>query len=211
MNGFIYNYFDKFIQLLLYTNIVMFFKHITVKIAKSKGLNTKQDFIHYANIGIDIYQIFKWGILVLFWSLGTTNNFSKYIIYYLIYSNLFIYFYYHVWGSKYNQRTDRATLNRKLLNYLLAISFYLACYAYLYQFHFFEMIKWPDNLIDTTNAIYLSVANAFTLTYGGFAPLTQEARVIFMTELMNTFLFFTIIVSNSVPNHTGDKNNELQK
>jgi len=43
------------------------------------------------------------------------------------------------------------------------------------------------------------------LTYGGFSPLTQEARVIFMTELMNTFLFFTIIVSNSVPNHTGDK------
>jgi len=205
MNGFIYKYFDKLIEALLYTNIVMFFKHIAIKIAKSKGKNTPKEFIPYASFAIDVYQIFKWGILVLFWSLGTTNGFSKYVIYYLIYSNLFIYFYYHVWGSKHNQRTDRATLNRKLLNYLLAISFYLACYAYLYQFHFSEMIKWPDNLIDATNSIYLSVANAFTLTYGGFAPLTQEARAIFMTELMNTFLFFTIIVSNSVPNHTGDK------
>ena len=211
MNGFIYKYFDKLIQVLFYTNIVIFFKHIGVKIAKCKGKNTPKEFIPYANFAIDIYQIFKWGILVLFWSLGIANGFSKYMIYYLIYSNLFIYFYYHVWGSKHAQRTDRATLNRKLLNYLLAISFYLACYAYLYQFHFSEMIKWPDNLIDVTNAIYLSVANAFTLTYGGFSPLTQEARVIFMSELMNTFLFFTIIVSNSVPNHTGDKNNELQK
>jgi hypothetical protein len=65
------------------------------------------------------------------------------------------------------------------------------------------MITWPNNLVDSTNAIYLSIANAFTLTYGGFSPLTQEIRVVFMSQLINTFLFFTIIISNSIPNHAG--------
>ena len=212
MNGFIYPIFDKLIGVLYYTNIVELFKYIAKCIPKHQNKTDKEDFISYANIGIDIYQIFKWSMLIIFWFFEYKNQASKFIIYYLIYSNLFVYFYYHVWGSKYKQRTDRKTLNRKFLNYLSAIAFYLLCYAYLYQMHFSEIIKWPDNLIDSTNAIYLSIANAFTLTYGGFMPLTQEARVVFMSELINTFLFFTIIVSNSIPNHTeGIKEDELQK
>jgi len=68
------------------------------------------------------------------------------------------------------------------------------------------MIAWPDALVDTTNSIFLSIANAFTLTYGGFSPLTQEIRVVFLSELINTFLFFTVIITNSIPNHAGKEN-----
>ena len=71
------------------------------------------------------------------------------------------------------------------------------------------MISWPDSLVDSTNAIFLSVANTFTLTYGGFKPLTQDIRNVFMSELINTFLFFTVIITNSIPNHAGKENNEL--
>ncbi len=211
MNGFIYPIFDSLIKILYYTNLVELFKYIAKFMARCiyQEKITKELLIRYANIGIDIYQIFKWSILVIFWVIGYKTNITKIIIFYLLYSNLFIYFYYHVWGSKFRQRTDRATLNRKFLNYLLAILFYLACYAYLYQVHYSEEIKWPDNLVDYINATYLSVANAFTLTYGGFLPLTQNIRIVFMSELMNTFLFFTIIVSNSIPNHIKEKNNEL--
>ena len=211
MNGFLYPSFDIIIRFLYYTNIVELFKFVAKLIARCiyQDKITNEKLITYANIGIDIYQIFKWSILIIFWMFNYNTEISKIIIFYLIYSNLFVYFYYHVWGSKFKQRQDRATLNRKFLNYLLAIAFYLTCYAYLYQIHFQDMITWPDNIIDSTNAIYLSIANAFTLTYGGFTPLTQDVRVLFMSELINTFLFFTIIVSNSIPNHTKEENNEL--
>lgn len=209
MNGFLFPFFNALINVLYYTNLVELFKFsgkICARLSSEQPVS-KERIIQFNNIAIDIFQVFKWGILIFFWMASCDTITAKLIIAYLIYSNLFVYFYYHVWGGKYNQRIDRETLNRKFLNYLLAIAFYLCCYAYLYQFHYSQIIKWPENEIDFLNAIYLSVANAFTLTYPGFEPLTQQARTLFMTELINTFLFFTIIMANSVPNHVNTREN----
>lgn len=207
-NGFIYPFFDALVRVMYYCNLVEFFKFLAklctgVLHKHIGGELSSQDIIRSCNIAIDIYQVFKFGLLFLFWVCEASGVFPKLVIYYLLFSNLFTYFYYHVWGSKYGQRVDRDTLNRKFLNFLLAISYYLLCYAYLYEIHYSQMIAWPDDLIDSTNAIFLSVANAFTLTYGGFSPLTQEIRMVFMSELINTFLFFTVIITNSIPNHAG--------
>ncbi len=209
LNGFIYPLFDLVVKFLYYCNLVELFKFIAklytkLSFQRNDEIPNQKDIIKSCNIAIDIFQVLKWSVLSAFWICETNNTFSLIIIYYLLFSNLFTYFYYHVWGSKYQKRTDRDTLNRKFLSAMLAISYYIFCYGYLYQIHYSSMIQWPDNLVDFTNAIYLSVANAFTLTYGGFAPLTQEIRVIFMSELINTFLFFTVIITNSVPNHVGD-------
>ncbi len=203
-NGFIYPFFNSLIRVLYYLNLVEFFKFVAIL---SKGLCKKEalsqeEQITTCNIAIDIYQMFKWLTLISLWLFEVNNFFSFIFTCYLLISNLFTYFYYHVWGSNYSQMVDRDKLNRKFLNSLLAVSYYLACYAYLYQVHLSDQIEWPDNLVDSMNAIYLSVSNAFTLTYGGFSPLTQEIRVVFMSQLINTFLFFTIIISNSIPNHT---------
>lgn len=204
-NGFIYPLFDSIVRFAYYCNLVELFKFLAklcLGVCK-KGEVSTDDKVEACNIAIDIYQIFKWLILLLLWRLGIDHQAALLSTYYLLASNLFTYFYYHVWGSNYRQRVDRESFNRKFLNAMLAISYYLACYAYLYNIHFSAEISWPDNLIDSTNAIYLSVTNAFTLTYGGFSPLTQEIRVVFMSQLINTFLFFTIIISNSIPNHAG--------
>jgi hypothetical protein len=213
-NGFIYPFFDSLVRLMYYCNLVELFKFFaklyTGIMHKRNGDEaTIPDVIRSCNIAIDIYQVFKFSVLLLLWVCEVNSFFSKIVIYYLLFSNLFTYFYYHVWGSKFGQRIDRDTLNRKFLNSLLAISYYLLCYAYLYEVHYSQMIFWPDSLVDSTNAIFLSVANAFTLTYGGFKPLTQDIRVVFMSELINTFLFFTVIITNSIPNHAGKENNEL--
>ncbi|EGQ7995878.1 hypothetical protein D8T26_00390 [Vibrio vulnificus] len=202
-NGFIYPLFDAVVRFCYYCNLVELFKFLaklSLGILK-KGDVSVADTIKACNVAIDIYQIFKWFILLSLWYLGIDSKAALLVTYYLLASNLFTYFYYHVWGSRYTQRIDRETLNRKFLNAMLAISYYLACYAYLYHVHFSNEIKWPGDLVDSTNAIYLSIANAFTLTYGGFSPETQEIRVVFMSQLINTFLFFTIIISNSIPNH----------
>jgi hypothetical protein len=179
-----------------------FLAKLCAGVCKQEAL-TREELIQTCNIAIDIYQIFKWGVLLCLWYFKIDSHFALAVAYYLLASNLFTYFYYHVWGSRYRQRIDRETLNRKFLNAMLAITYYLACYAYLYNIHFNSEISWPNNVVDCTNSIYLSVANAFTLTYGGFSPLTQEIRVVFMSQLINTFLFFTIIISNSIPNHAG--------
>ena len=215
-NGFIYPLFDSLVRFLCYCNLVEFFKFsaklYTGVINKRKEKNlTTEEIVRACNIAIDVYQIFKWGVLLALWVCKKDSTFAKNLVYYLLFSNLFTYFYYHIWGSRYNQRVDKDTLNRKFLNSLLAISYYIFCYAYLYQIHYSGMISWPFlvvesvniPVIDFINAIYLSVANAFTLTYGGFSPLTQKIRVVFMSELINTFLFFTVIITNSIPNHIG--------
>ncbi len=204
-NGFIYPIFNLIVQTIKKLNLVEYFKKVSMycfEIYKKNTLSQDKK-IQVANVAIDLYQLFKFGVLFVFWVYAIDNNFSKWLIYYLIYSNLFTYFYYHVWGSSYTQKINKDKNNRRFLNSLLAIMYYILCFAYLYQFHYSEMITWADDKVDWINAIYLSVANAFTLTYGGFAPLTQQIRIIFMSELINTFLFFTIIISNSIPNNLG--------
>lgn len=218
MNGFIYPLFNSIINLLHYTNVVELFKFIAkfyAKLSVKNGEDVSIDTIRsYSTIAIDIYQLFKWGTLIFLWFAEYDNLTSKIIIYYLIYSNLFVYFYYHTWGSKYIQRNDRDALRKNFMNYLMAIAFYLFSYAYLYQYHYVDMICINTNLfldysiMDNLNAIYLSISTAFTLTYSGFQPLTQEVRIVFLTELINTFLFFTIIISNSVPSIFTDKENK---
>ena len=206
-NGFILPVFDLLVRVLFRLNIVEYFKYFAQFIVRvffkfRKEKETVASIVSASNIAIDIYQIFKYAVLAFLWINASSSVYSRWVIYYLIASNLFTYFYYHVWGSRYRQRNDRSTLNRKFLNFLLAIAFYLLCYAYLYQFHYSAMISWPDSTVDGLTSFYLSVANAFTLTYGGFMPLTQEIRLVFLSELFNTFLFFTVIISNSVPDHS---------
>lgn len=205
-NGFIYPIFNTLVQFLFYCNLTELFKYIARRyeglVYQRQGKElSKEAKIRSSNFAIDLFIVFKFSLLIFFWVHGIKSTFSMVIIYYLIFFNLFTYFYYHVWGSEFEQRTDRHTLNRKFLNSLIAIVFYILCYAYLYETHYASSIKWPENLVDSTNAIFLSIANAFTLTYGGFMPITQKIRVIFMSELINTFAFFTIIITNSIPNH----------
>lgn len=202
-NGFIYPVINKFISLLWYLNFVEYVK-MSFAWSYAKILRrtlTDDEIISIKNIAIDTFMILKWTAIILIIASGCTSDWVKLIVWYLIVSNLFTYFYYHVWGSGFALRGDIHSQRRRFVNFLLSMGFYLACYAYLYQFHYAADIGWPDNLIDTTNAIYLSIANAFTLTYGGFSPLNQTARIIFASELINTFFFFVIIIVNSVPSN----------
>lgn len=207
MNSFIFKIFKIIIDYVLYySNIVEYIKMFTRFTYNKLGCKniSNEELRRVSLFAIDIFILFKWALLIYFWSNHINTDISKYIIYYLIYSNLFTYFYYHSWGSKYSQNSNPEAMKKNFINYLLAIAYYLACYAYLYQIHFINMIKIESDyfdvqVLDYINAIYLSISTAFTLTYSGIQPLTQEIRIIFLSELINSFLFFTIIISNSVP------------
>lgn len=193
--------FNFLVRILYWLNVVEYAKLLSVHV-RSKFLSRDLNPIekrYAAGLGIDLYQVFKFFIIAYFIMCQFRSTWTEYVAYYLISSNAFTYFYYHAWGSHHSQGNELFDQRRRLLNFLLAIVFYILCYAYLYQMHFAGDIKWPNDQIDSINAIYLSVANSFTLTYGGFSPESQIARVLFMTQLINTFFFFTIMVSNSIP------------
>lgn len=200
-NEFIVTSFNLIVQALCSINVVEYVKSFTAWVY-ALVLNRElcsEEIRAAKGIGIDIFQVIKFSVIIAFIACGVQASLAKYITYYLIASNAFTYFYYHAWGSPYKRYNDLNSQRRRFVNFLLAILFYILCYAHLYQHHFANFIIWPNNQADAFNAVYLSVANAFTLTYGGFAPNTQGVRILFMTELINTFIFFSIILSNSIP------------
>lgn len=204
-NGFIYPLTCWLVSALKAVNAVEYLKQVfawTYRRYKRRGL-TEEEIIAAKNVAIDSFMALKWLIVAGAICFGCQSFMMLFVVWYLIASNLFTYFYYHVWGSGFALRVDLDSQRRRYVNFVLSLAFYIVCYAYLFQFQYSVEIQWPDRLVDTTNAIYLSIANAFTLTYGGFAPKSQTARILFASELINTFFFFTIIISNSIPSHHG--------
>lgn len=200
-NGFIYPITNMLVMLLRQLNFVEYVKKVfswVVSKYRRRALS-EDETISVKNFAIDCFMIAKWLFVILAIIFGFSAKWIELVIWYLIASNLFTYFYYHVWGSGFALRDDVDSQRRRYVNFLLSLGFYIVCYTYLYQFRYALEIGWPGDVVDTVNAVYLSVANAFTLTYGGFLPLSQTARVLFATELINTFFFFTIIIVNSVP------------
>lgn len=200
-NGFLYPTSNLLVGLLKSINLVEYAKDLSALIyrrCKRREL-VDEEIIAAKNIGIDIFQVLKWLLLIIFLLRPVESLVATFIVCYLILSNLFTYFYYHVWKSAFQQRTDLHSQRRRFISFLLSIFFFVVSYTYIYQYPLAQHIAWPDDTIDVVNALYLSVSNAFTLIYGDFKPLTQTARLVFISELINTFFFFTIIVVNSIP------------
>lgn len=201
-NGFILPIVSWLINILQRLSIVEYVKGGFAWLSKkrAKRVLTPEEVRAAKNLGIDVFILGKWLFIIGVTAIGCTGSWAKYLVFYLIATNLFTYFYYHVWQSNYSVSRDLSSQRRRFTNFILSLGFFLFCYAYLYQYHYFMDIEWPDGIVDTNNAIFLSIANAFTLTYGGYAPLTQGVRMLFASELICTFFFFVIIVVNSIPN-----------
>ena len=211
-NGFIFIFFDRLILILKYCNLVELFKFVsrilafTLRTDKTTAPSVEA-LRASSNIAIDVYQIFKWLVIIVLWHCGANGCLSLTFVIYLISANLFTYFHHQVWGTKYEQESSKEADNRRFLSTLLAIAYFLVAYAYLYQCHFSSIIKWANgpNAID---AFYISLSNAFTLPIKGFDPITRGARFLFASEVINTFLFFIIILSNAIPNHIQERKKE---
>lgn len=205
--GFIYPTLSFLIELINKFSLVEYLKNLipwTYNKISKKPVDQKKT-KSLKNIAIDSFIVLKWLLLGFFILTDNSSVVAKGIVYYLIFFNCFTYFYYHAWGSNFRMDEDRVSQRRRFLNFLLSIAFYIICYAYLYYSQFFASISWPSDSSNMIDAIYLSVANAFTLTYGDFSPLNQGIRMVFLTELVNTFFFFTIIVTNSIPTINSEK------
>lgn len=215
-DGFIYPFVNNIVKVLKYLNLVECFKEVATSIClynnRLVGFPTSDEIKKYCNFAIDFYQIFKWTVLLWLWlcvdrhiELGlyitSVTIDTSYFAWYLITTNLFTYFYYHVWGSPHLQLLTRVTMNRRFMNTILAILYYITTYAYLYEIHYSSDFSWPNNTVSHINALYLSVSNALTFSHDGFDAINSSGRFILISQAVNTFIFLTIIISNSIPNH----------
>lgn len=198
-NGFLIIGFSWIIEKLVWVNVDELLKKAVVRFGPNVADADEDTLKIRRNAVIDCFILAKWVFILLAFLNGWTTDLVFWLTWYLLATNVFGYFYHHAWGSPYKRQYDILSQRRRFVNFLLAIVFYILCYAHLYMNFYACDIGWPEDIANKTDAIYLSVANAFTLTYGDFKALTQTARVVFMSELITTFIMLTIVLANSIP------------
>ena len=64
---------------------------------------------------------------------------------------------------------------------------------------FSQEFDWPNGQISFTYAIKLSISNSFSSSYDSVKVLTEFGNTLSLLQLAITFVFLTIILSNSIP------------
>ena len=189
-NGFLYSAYKVIVDNLKYLNLVELFKTIAVRINPQKK-------VAYSRIGTDIFIVLKWIFVFVLWFSGKTSCLLTISIWYLIATNIYTYFFYHIWCDDALDTSghDSDRIRRRFVNLLLAVAFSDFCFAYLYRFPF----STDFSNTATGNSIWFSVSNSLAANYSIIQPTTDFGNSVAMTQLIMTFIFVTIIISRSIP------------
>ncbi|WP_066839178.1 hypothetical protein [Rufibacter ruber] len=198
-NGVIFTVFKVLLEGLNYLSLVEFFKYISIKYFANP--NDLQSRITASRLAVDTFIILKWLLLILAMINGWTSIYLTIIVWYLIYSNLYTYFYYHVWSkdSMNTEDFDIDRVRRRFITLMLSIGFSNLCFAYLFRFPYIKNFEWSDKIPLNTKAIWFSFANSLTANYEYVKPITQNGAVITVTQLIVSFIFLTLILGKSLP------------
>lgn len=153
---------------------------------------------HARSFAIDIYMLAKWVLLGFLVWFEASSAAAIYIASYMIAGTFFSYFYYHVWRTPSHNDSHRRQLRRSVA-FLLSFLFGLFAYAYIYRFGYTEAITWPQAQATFTDALLMSMANAFTASFAAAEPVGQTVRYVMAGQMMFVFGFLVIVVVNSVP------------
>ncbi|MEK4781323.1 hypothetical protein NST86_34715 [Bacillus sp. FSL L8-0199] len=209
-NGFIYHIINKIILLLFYINIVELFKWIAIKIVSiynknSSDINTIERKKRKArNLAIDIFITLKFIFIGLIWFQKINNIYFVGITIYLLIMNSFVYFYYHVWdeGAIKGQYATVHRTRRKFISLFQSMLYMILSYAYLVQIPFKDEFQWSETKITFSKSLLFSLSNTFPLSYDNVKALTEIGQYIRASEILLSFLFITIILTQSIPKAT---------
>lgn len=199
--GFIYLIFNFFIQLFFKFNIVEWFKYLFKTVLISKK-STQKDQAIVRRLAVDIFIILKF-ILLLF-AFSFPSDVLLYIAYYLCFTNIFTYFYYHVWDV--TSGLDIDSRRRRFVNLFLSLLFNISVFALIYKDVGVQL-----KISGDFGYLLLSLANNFMLSFEGIYSQADQDwtyKFIAMTHALTSFGFLTIILSNTV---IGENNDRLQK
>ncbi len=203
-DGFIINLVARSVRALQVLSVVELWKWLGIALLRRRNAQPTAEVLRRnANLWIDWFIVFKW-VLVggLFW-FAQDGWLASAVVSYLLFFNVFSYFYYHGWGSEHEpfKLPRNAALQRdrrRLVSFLLAFSFSFLGFAYLYAVQLPHRLEWPTEP-NSLDAIYLSISNSFTLTYSGFQPCDQLARGVMLLQVLNVFVFLSVLIGNAVP------------
>lgn len=196
--GLIYSILDWIFENLKYLNLVELFKFIAVKIKPNHRISALR-------FSVDVFIILKWTFIVLIWNLGVNNDFINAIVWYLIFTNVYTYFYYHTWSNTLNKAEfDFDRIKRRFLNLGLSVGFNVFSFAYLFAQPFSNNFKWVNGISTFRDSILFSLANSFTTSYESVSTSTTVGQQLTLIETTISFVFLTIILSNSIPQIKSD-------
>ena len=155
------------------------------------------------------YVLIKWVLIISFIMFSVNNTLSTIIAWYLLWSNLFMYVFFHAFfGNTWDCNKKSNNTDTRFIYSILSFGFSLLVFSYLYAYPYHDCFTWIDgkgiNLQKTSfdlivNSIYLSFSGAFTLTLGDIPKPDICGKILLMIELCNTFVFITIIIGNTLP------------
>jgi hypothetical protein len=194
-DGLLYPIINFLITKIKFFNLVELYKLLLVKIFR------KSNKLTINRIAIDSFIIFKWLFLIILMKFQINSWFITIIIWYLIYSNLYTYFYYHIWfnDTKNDHFNTPERIRRRFINLLTSIGFSNICFAYLYRFPYFQSFQWSEKIPLTTKALWFSFANSLTANYEFVKPINKVGVDLTITQLIISFIFLTMILGNSIP------------
>lgn len=196
--GVVYPVVSALVVLFHHLNLVELFKAIAMKMTPKNA-----DRPRYARIAIDIYQVIKWGALIYLWANRVDHPLATVGIVYLIGTNVFTYFYHHVWRPPHDPSEENR--RSRFVSLMLAMAYNAACYAYLYDVPFAREFVLTGAVGSTTASLMLGVARSLLIDFPPLAPATPSGYGLALSQTFVVFLFITIVLSASIPQYNSDK------
>ena len=151
------------------------------------------------SFAIDLYEVGKWAVVIWFVVFSIQNRFALILIVYLLASNLFSHFYYHIWHeNSLKGKIGALQSRRRFLSFVLALVFSFVAYSYVFSV-FRCSFDWPEGHFSTINSLFFSISNAFTLVYGDTGPNDASGYYLAASQVAYTFFFVVIIIVQSIP------------
>lgn len=192
-HGFIYPIVKFTIKCLSKLNLVELFKWVVGKITSDP--DKRRSFKRFA---VDVFVVLKWLFVLGLWLFHLNHPVLTFVVWYLIVTNLFTYFYYHVWDDEaFNiSALDADRVRRRLVTLLLAFAYSNVCFAYLYRIPYVQHLTWGVGG-KAVRAFWFSISSSLAANYGAVSPADDFSNSVVMIQLMITFIFVTLILSKS--------------
>lgn len=186
-NGFIYSFIRSSINCLYVFNLVELWKRFYVAM---RGTN-RENLIETYNEAIDLFIVFKYLFLIYLYIKVESKKYI-YLVIYLIISNIFTYFYYHVWEKKEGICRERD--QRRFISLILSILYSNICFGYLYKISISNFEPFLENISLNLKTIYASFMTSFGST---LTPKTENGFLLIFLNVIINMLFIVIILSNT--------------
>lgn len=189
---------EKLVKVGYYTNLVELIKHIAAKVHEWIGESHAPYLAK--SVAIDLYIFLKWLAVAVLWFKGSDSLIAAIITVYLLWGNVFTYFYYHVWDARHSN--DISWQRRRFTSLFQSIGFHVFGFAYLYRYFALSHFKW-EFAVDGTMfgkdilSLMFSCLNLFGSGSTVAAPTTLMGLFLLTSQIVMTFIFLTLILSNT--------------